>query len=171
MSRKDPEDAILDLALNENLELGITLSVINVNKDVVHKILQLPNTLIGLSDAGAHVAQHCDAGLPSYLLSEWIRERDALSLEEGVRRLTSEPADFLNLTCKGRLKVGNDADLVAFDPQRIRPLPPEWCNDLPGGQPRLIEASEGIEYTIVNGHVLFAGNEYQGGMPGRVLRS
>jgi len=168
---KDPADTILDLALSEDLELGITLSVINVNKDVVHKILQLPNTLVGLSDAGAHVAQHCDAGLPSYLLAEWVRERSALSLEEGVRRLTSEPADFLSLTGKGRLKPGNDADLVVFDPDRIRPLPPEWSNDLPGGQPRLIERSEGIEYTIVNGHVLFAGDEYQGGMPGRVLRS
>jgi N-acyl-D-amino-acid deacylase len=168
---KDPEETILDLALSEDLELGITLSVINVNKDVVHKILQLPNTLVGLSDAGAHVAQHCDAGLPSYLLAEWVRDRRALSLEEGVRRLTSEPADFLSLTGKGRLKPGNDADLVVFDPDRIRPRPPEWSNDLPGGQPRLIERSEGIEYTIVNGHVLFAGDEYQGGMPGRVLRS
>jgi N-acyl-D-aspartate/D-glutamate deacylase len=168
---KDPEDTILDLALSEDLGLGITLSVINVNKDVVHKILQLPNTLVGLSDAGAHVAQHCDAGLPSYLLSEWVRERNALSLEEGVRRLTSEPADFLSLTGKGCLKPGNDADLVIFDPKRIRPLPPEWCNDLPGGQARLIERSDGIEYTIVNGHLLFAGDEYQGGMPGHVLRS
>jgi N-acyl-D-amino-acid deacylase len=171
MLHKDPEDAILDLALSEDLKLGITLSVINVNKDVVHKILQLPNTLVGLSDAGAHVAQHCDAGLPSYLLSEWVRERKALSLEEGVRRLTSEPADFLSLTSKGRLKPGNDADLVLFDSARIRPLPPQWCNDLPGGLPRLIERAEGIEYTIVNGHLLFAGDEYQGGMPGRVLRS
>jgi N-acyl-D-amino-acid deacylase len=168
---KDPEDAILDLALSEDLELGITLSVINVNKDVVHRILQLPNTLVGLSDAGAHVAQHCDAGLPSYLLSEWVRERNTLSLEEGVRRLTSEPADFLSLTRKGRLKPGNDADLVVFDPERIRPLPPEWSNDLPSGQARLIERSEGIEYTIVNGHLLFAGDQYQGVMPGRVLRS
>jgi N-acyl-D-aspartate/D-glutamate deacylase len=171
MLHKEPEDAILDLALSEDLELGITLSVINVNKDVVHKILQLPNTLVGLSDAGAHVAQHCDAGLPSYLLSEWVRERHSLSLEEAVRRLTSEPADFLTLAGKGRLKQGNDADLVVFDPAHIRPLPPEWCNDLPGGRPRLIERSEGIEYTIVNGHVLFAGDQYQGGMPGRVLRS
>ena len=168
---KDPEDTILDLALSEDLELGITLSVINVNKDIVHQILQLPNTLVGLSDAGAHVAQHCDAGLPSYLLSEWVRERNALSLEVAVRRLTSEPADFLSLSGKGRLKPGNDADLVVFDPKRIRPLPSEWSNDLPGGQARLIERSEGIEYTIVNGHILFAGSEYQGGMPGRVLRS
>ncbi|MGH6738100.1 MAG: amidohydrolase family protein, partial [Bradyrhizobium sp.] len=162
---------LLDLGLDENLALGITLSVINVNKDVVHKLLQLPNTLIGLSDAGAHVAQHCDAGLSSYLLSEWVRERGTLSLEEGVRRLTSEPADFLGLRTRGRIKPGLEADLVLFDADRIRPLPPEWVNDLPGKQPRLIERAEGIEYTLVGGQPLFAHDAYQGGMPGEVLRS
>jgi N-acyl-D-amino-acid deacylase len=169
--RKDPEDALLDLGLDEDLALGITLSVINVNKEIVHKLLQLPNTLIGLSDAGAHVAQHCDAGLSSYLLSEWVRERGALTIEEGVRRLTSEPAEFLGLHSRGRIKAGFEADLVLFDADRIRPLPPEWVNDLPGKQPRLIERAEGIEYTIVGGQVLFAGDNYQGGMPGKVLRS
>ncbi len=168
---KDPEDALLDLGLDEDLALGITLSVINVNKDVVHKLLQLPNTLIGLSDAGAHVAQHCDAGLSSYLLSEWVRERGTLTLEEGVRRLTSEPADFLGLRTRGRIVPGHEADLVLFDADRIRPLPPEWVNDLPGKQPRLIERAEGIEYTIVGGQPLFVHDAYQGGMPGKVLRS
>jgi len=168
---KDPEDALLDLGLAEDLALGITLAVINTNKDVVHKLLQLPNTLIGLSDAGAHVAQHCDAGLPSYLLSEWVRERGALTLEEGVRRLSSEPADFLGLRTRGRLAPGLEADLVLFDANRIRPLPPQWVNDLPGKQPRLIERAEGIEYTIVGGQVLFAHDTWQGGMPGKVLRS
>jgi N-acyl-D-amino-acid deacylase len=171
MLHKDAEDALLDLGLDEDLAMGITLSVINVNKEIVHKILQLPNTLIGLSDAGAHVAQHCDAGLPSYLLSEWVRERGTLTLEEGVRRLTSELADFMNLRTKGRIKPGNDADLVVFDRGRIRALPPEWIDDLPGGQPRLIERAEGIELTVVNGEVLFAHGDYQGGLPGKVLRS
>jgi N-acyl-D-amino-acid deacylase len=168
---RDPEDALLDLGLEDDLALGITLSVINVNKDVVHKLLQLPNTLIGLSDAGAHVAQHCDAGLPSYLLAEWVRERRALTLEEGVRRLTSEAADFLGLGTRGRIKPGLQADLALIDPERIRPLPPELVNDLPGKQPRLIERAEGIEYTIVGGEVLFAHDAYQGGKPGKVLRS
>ena len=171
MQHKAPEDAILDLGLDEDLALGITMSVINVNKDIVEKIMRLPNTLVGLSDAGAHVAQHCDAGLPSYLLSEWVRERGTLTLENGVRRLTSEIADFLDLGSKGRIEVGKDADLVMFDPDRIRALPPEWRNDLPGKQPRLIERSDGIEYTIVGGEVLFAHDQYQGGMPGKVIRS
>jgi N-acyl-D-aspartate/D-glutamate deacylase len=171
MTRKDAVDALLDLALDERMELGITLSVINVNPDVVGRLLRLPNTLIGLSDAGAHVAQHCDAGLTSYLLHEWVHRRGALTLEEGVRRLTSELADFLQLPAKGRLAPGADADLVIFDPAGIKPLKPEWVNDLPGGEPRLIERSEGIEYTIVGGEVLFARGEYQGGLPGRVLRA
>ncbi len=168
---KDAVDALLDLALDERMELGVTLSVINVNPDVVSRILKLPNTLIGLSDAGAHVAQHCDAGLTSYLLHEWVHRRGVLTLEEAVRRLTSELADFLELRTKGRLAPGMDADLVIFDPATIKPLKPEWVNDLPGGEPRLIERSEGIEYTIVGGEVLFAHDEYQGGLPGKVMRT
>jgi len=167
---KDPEDAILDLGLDENLALGITLSVINADPSIVSQIMQLPNTLIGLSDAGAHIAQHCDAGLPSYVLGECVRDRGIMTLEEGVRRLTSEIADFIDLPTRGRVRAGNAADLVLFDPARIRPLPPEWLDDLPGKQPRLIERAAGIEQTIVGGHVLFERNEYQGGLPGRVLR-
>jgi len=168
---KDAVDALLDLALDERMELGLTLSVINVNPDVVSRILKLPNTLIGLSDAGAHVAQHCDAGLTSHLLHEWVHRRGLLTLEEGVRRLTSELADFLELRTKGRLALGMDADLVIFDPATIKPLKPEWVNDLPGNQPRLIERAEGIEYTIVGGEILFALGEYQGGLPGKVMRT
>ncbi len=168
---KNAVDALLDLALEENMQLGITLSVINVNPDVVGEILKLPNSLIGLSDAGAHVAQHCDAGLTSYLLHEWVRRRGLLTLEEAVRRLTSEAADFLDLPAKGRLAPGMDADLVIFDPSSVRPLAPEWVNDLPGGAPRLIERAEGIEYTIVGGEVLFAHDQYQGGLPGKVIRA
>jgi N-acyl-D-aspartate/D-glutamate deacylase len=170
MLNKDPADAILDLAIDENLALGITLSVINADTAIVDQIMRLPNTLIGLSDAGAHVAQHCDAGLPSYVLGECIRERGVMSLEAGVRRLTSEIADFIDLPTRGRIRVGNAADLVLFDPARIRALPPEWLDDLPGGQPRLIERAAGIECTIVGGNLLFENDQYQGGLPGKVLR-
>ena len=91
-------------------------------------------------------------------------------LEVGVRRLTSEIADFLDMPTRGRIREGNAADLVLFDPDKIKALPPEWLDDLPGRQPRLIERAAGIENTIVGGHVLFERNEYQGGMPGKVLR-
>jgi N-acyl-D-aspartate/D-glutamate deacylase len=169
--RKDPVDALLDLVVDEQGALGVTVSIINSDPDEVGKLLTLPNVLVGLSDAGAHVDQHCEAGVPTYILHEWVRKRGVLSLEEGVRRVTSELADFLSLTTKGRIAPGMDADLVLFDPTTVKPLPAEWVNDLPGGKPRLIEQSEGVEYTIVGGEVLFAHNQYQGGRPGQILKS
>ena len=169
-TNSDPIDTILDLAIDENLEMGITLSVINTNPDEVRELITQPNCLIGLSDAGAHVDQHCDAGVPTYLLGEWVRKRQALTLEEGVRRLTSEPAAFLNQPKKGRIAPGLDADIVVFDPETIAPCPPEWVNDLPGEKPRLIEYSTGVQHTIVGGNIVFSDNAYQGGLPGAMLR-
>ncbi|MCS6927200.1 MAG: amidohydrolase family protein, partial [Candidatus Binatia bacterium] len=167
---RDPVDTILDLAIDEQLEMGISLSVINTNPDEVQELITHPHALIGLSDAGAHVDQHCDAGVPTYLLSEWVRKRQVLTLEEAVRRLTAEPAAFLGQPTKGTIAPGRDADLVVFDPDTIAPCPPEWVNDLPGGKPRLIERATGIAYTIVRGEVVFAGGAYQGGLPGQMMR-
>ena len=169
-TNSDPIDALLDLAIDENLEMGITLSVINTDPDEVRELITHPDCLIGLSDAGAHVDQHCDAGVPTYLLGEWVRKRGALTLEEGVRRLTSEPATFLSQPHKGRLAPGCDADLVIFDPDTIGPRPPEWVNDVPGDKPRLIEYATGVRNTIVGGKIVFSDNIHEGGLPGRVLR-
>jgi N-acyl-D-amino-acid deacylase len=170
LQHKHPVDAFLDLAIAENLELGITVQLINADQNAVAKLITQPEVMIGLSDAGAHVSQHCEAGSPTYMLREWVYKNPVLSLETAIKRVTSEPADFLGLSTKGRVRPGMDADLVVFDPATVGTQPLEWVNDLPGGAPRLIERSQGIIWSIIGGEVVFANNEYQGVMPGRVLK-
>ncbi|MBV8454311.1 MAG: amidohydrolase family protein, partial [Deltaproteobacteria bacterium] len=170
LQRKHPVDAFLDLAIAENLELGITVQLINADQSAVARLISRPEVMIGLSDAGAHVSQHCEAGSPTYMLREWVYKNPVMSLETAVKRVTSEPADFLGLRNKGRIHPGMDADLVVFDPATVGTQPLEWVNDLPGGAPRLIERSQGIIWSIIGGEVVFANNEYQGVMPGQVLK-
>ena len=170
LQHKHPVDAFLDLAIAENLELGITVQLINADQNAVARLISRPEVMIGLSDAGAHVSQHCEAGSPTYMLRAWVYKNPVMSLETAVKRVTSEPADFLGLRNKGRIRAGMDADLVVFDPAKVGTQPPEWVNDLPGGAPRLIERSQGILWSIIGGEVVFANNEYQGVMPGQVLK-
>jgi N-acyl-D-amino-acid deacylase len=169
MVNKDAVDAILDLAIDEDLETGFLMAGGNSNLDLLAKAIQLPNVMIGLSDAGAHVDQLCNAGITTYLLHEWVNKRHVLTLERAVQRLTSEPAAFFGFSNKGRIAAGFDADMVLFDPEAVRLCPQERTNDLPGGKVRIIERSEGFACTIVGGEVVFDHNEYQGVLPGRVI--
>jgi N-acyl-D-aspartate/D-glutamate deacylase len=169
MVNKDPVDAILDLAIDEDLETGFLMAGGNSDLSLLAKAIQLPNVMIGLSDAGAHVDQLCNAGITTYLLHEWVNKRHVLTLERAVQRVTSEPAAFFGFSNKGRIAAGFDADMVLFDPEAVRLCPQERTNDLPGGKVRIIERSEGFACTIVGGEVVFDHNEHQGVLPGRVI--
>jgi len=166
---KDPIDTILDLAVDEDLEAGFRFLGGNADARLISKVVQAPHVLVGLSDAGAHIDQLCNAGVPSYVLEEWVQKRRVLSLEQAVRRLTAEPAEFFGFETKGRIAAGMDADLVLFEPERVKLCPQEWTTDLPGGRARIIERAEGFAYTIVGGQIVFDHNEYQGTLSGQVL--
>src|SRR5262249_23534149 len=124
-----------------------------LNDDVVEigRLLNDRRLLLGLSDAGAHLTQLCDANFSTYLLGYWVREREALSLELAIWRLTAHPAQLFGLRARGVVPPGMAADLVAFDPETVGTLPAERVRDLPGGAERLIARSTGIEHIWVNG--------------------
>jgi N-acyl-D-aspartate/D-glutamate deacylase len=168
---KDPIDAFLDLAIADRLELMFDLQALNFELEGVKNLVSDDRFLIGLSDGGAHVDMLCDAGYATYLLGRWVRQHQVLSLEEGVRRLTSVPADFFGIPKRGRIAQGLVADLTLFDPETIDAKDPEYVWDLPGGGKRFVAKSTGIKATIVSGQVLYLDGEYQGGLPGKVLRS
>jgi N-acyl-D-amino-acid deacylase len=167
----DPADTILDLALADGLETLFDFPVMNQDPEGVKPLVTDPRFLIGLSDGGAHVDQLCDAGYATYLLGKWVRERGALTLEDGVRRLTSEVAAFFGIRGRGVIAPGKAADLVLFDPDTVDDASPEYVRDLPGGGKRLVARARGVHATIVNGRLLYQDDVHRGAWPGTVLRS
>ena len=169
---KDGVDAFLDLTLTDNLELEFTMTSFNTRVDRMAELLNNPAILIGLGDGGAHVDMLCDSGYPTYLLGTWVREREVLTLQEAVRRMTSDPADFFGIRDRGRLMKGLAADITIFDPATVgSPNRGERRYDLPGGGKRMVMPSRGIRTTMVNGVTTYADGELVGSRAGKVLRS
>ena len=169
----DPLDFMFDLAIEENLETAFLGKFLNVGDEGVGELLRHEHGVVSLSDAGAHLIYMCDAGYGLHLLSKWVRELGVFSLQEGVRRLTSHPADLYGIKGRGRLTPGSHADVVMFDPATISVGEPQRISDLPGGGPRTIRKPTGIHGVWINGKQVHDGNEYveYGKGPGHVLRN
>jgi N-acyl-D-aspartate/D-glutamate deacylase len=169
-----PVDLMLDLALASDLETRFRLAILNTDPAVVAELLVHPATMLGLSDAGAHASQLCDACAPTELLGTWARERGTLTLEEAVRRLTGQPAAVFGLRDRGRLAVGFAADVAVFDAAAVGcgPLRRVW--DFPAGADRLVSDARGIRAVVVNGvPIRIEGRDTvdpEGPLPGRLLR-
>jgi len=142
----------------------------NHNLDEVGELIAHPHTVVAISDSGAHVAQIMDASVPTYLLAHWVRRERVLTWEQGVRKLTFDPAMIWGFPDRGLVREGYKADLVVFDPRTISPGMPVAANDLPAGALRLKQKADGILATVVNGEVLMRENEHTGALPGQVLR-
>src|SRR5919106_1392023 len=109
------------------------------------EILKSLITLVGQSDAGAHFVYHAGYGYATRFLGYWIRERNVMSLEEGIRKLTFMVASLFGLDDRGLIRNGMAAGLVLFDPATVRECEPEMVNDLPGGEKRLRHRANGIK--------------------------
>ena len=170
----DPADLLLDLALEAGLTARFRVAVLNTDEDDVAEVLTDPHTVLGLSDAGAHASQLCDACFSTHLLGHWTRDRKVLSLEQAVHMLTQRPAEVFGLTDRGLLAVGRPADAVVFDPATVGASGLRRVSDLPTGAERLVADAFGIDAVLVNGSVIRRAGvdalDATGPLPGRLLR-
>ncbi len=150
----DPFDLLLDLALAEPSLRAIRVRAVlaNDDEDAIAVLLAEPGCTLGLSDAGAHVTQLCDAPQGTDLLSRWVRDKGVLTLEQAVHKLTQVQADLFGLADRGVLAEGKAADIVVFDPDTVAPGPLRRVNDFPAGAERLTaDQPIGMHHLLVNG--------------------
>ena len=170
-AKQDPLDFMFDLALSENLDTVFTATLLNSDENAVGRMLNHPNSLISLSDAGAHLTFFNDAAFGLHLMGHWARTLGKMTLAEAVRRLTSHSASVYGIKERGWLKAGYAADLLLFDPLTVGRGPKRRVNDLPGGAGRLHTDAVGVHGVWVNGEQVA---NQQGAMshtkPGRLLR-
>jgi N-acyl-D-aspartate/D-glutamate deacylase len=166
----DPVEALIAVALERDLGAFFVQPLFNENLDDVLEMMKHPRSVVTFSDSGAHVSQIMDSSLQTQVLAYWVRRRAALTLEEGVRMLSFEPASAWGFHDRGLLREGLAADVIVFDPDRVAPVLPEVVNDLPAGARRLRQKSTGLSASIVNGQIVLRDGEHTGAYPGRVLR-
>ena len=165
----DPVEVMMDLII-ENDDLAFVQPLVNEKPDDVLSMLKNPRTLATFSDSGAHVCQEMGSSLQTHMLSYWVRQREAFTLEEAVRKLTFDNASAWEMHDRGLLRAGMNADIVVFDADCIQPRLPTVETDLPGGARRLVQKADGIAATIVNGAVTLDNGEATGALSGHVIK-
>jgi N-acyl-D-aspartate/D-glutamate deacylase len=166
----DPVEVMIDLALESDFRQVFLQVIQQRHEDQVLELLKHPRNIMTFTDAGAHVSQIMDSSLSTHLLSYWVREKEAFTLEEAVRMLTLAPATAWGLHDRGLLREGMVADLNVFDPATVASALPTVEHDLPGGGTRLVQRSVGYLATITNGQVVFDRGGATGALPGQLIR-
>jgi N-acyl-D-aspartate/D-glutamate deacylase len=172
----DPFDVLLDLALDEpDLALRVRAVVANDEIEGVTTLLREDGCVLGLSDAGAHVGQLCDAPLPTDLLGNWVRARGTISLEQAVYKLTGEPAGLFGFADRGVLRPGAWADITIFEPDTVGPGPLRRLRDFPADGERLTaDQPTGVRAVYVGGRAVVEANAIteaaRADPPGQVVR-
>jgi N-acyl-D-amino-acid deacylase len=165
-----PVEAMIDLALETDFDQFFIQPVSTADEDQLLAVMTHPRTAMTFSDSGAHVSQVVDCSIQTHLLGYWVRQRQAVSLEEAVRMITWAPASAWGVPGRGMLKPGFAADINIIDPDRVAPTMPRLVHDLPAGERRLVQKAAGIEATIVNGEVAFVKGEHTGATSGKLVR-
>jgi N-acyl-D-amino-acid deacylase len=165
-----PVEAFIDLALETEGRLLLSMPILNQDAEAIGAMLADPVVMIGLGDAGAHCGLTMDASAPTYLLSYWARERGALSVEEAVRRITTDTARTFGIADRGEIRAGAFADLNVIDLDDLGLPVPDYAHDFPHGAGRFRQGAFGYDATIVNGRVFMQRGRHTGELAGRLLR-
>ncbi len=168
--KQHPAETMIELALERHMDMFFLQPVANEDQDYALELMQHPRTVTTFSDSGAHVSQLMDSSLQTHVLSHWVREKGAFTLEQAVRMLSYVPATQWGFSDRGLIREGLAGDLVVFDPDTIAAEMPEVVDDLPSGARRLIQQTRGIAATVVNGEVLLRDGKHTGALPGQLLR-
>ena len=166
-----PVELMIDMALERDLKMFFRQPIANEDQAQVLDMMKHPRSVITFSDSGAHVSQIMDSSLQTHLLSYWVREKQAMTLEDAIKQITYNTATMWGLHDRGLLREGMAADLVVFDADTIGAKMPEVVYDLPASARRLKQTADGILNTVVNGEILLTNNDHSGAVPGRLLRS
>ncbi|HUI25267.1 MAG TPA: amidohydrolase family protein [Candidatus Kryptonia bacterium] len=171
-----PEEVVFDWMLERDgrqLLFAPLANYVDGNFDALREMMLHPRTVIGLSDGGAHCGLICDASMPTYLLTHWVRDRtrgERIPLEQAVRLQTANTAAVYGISDRGTLEVGKKGDVNVIDLDALRLHAPEMVFDLPAGGRRLIQKVEGYRATVVSGEVTFEHGEATGARPGGLVR-
>ena len=170
---RDPWDVVCDLAVSDRLRTIFWTTGRMAPASARQRVdtLRDPRVLIGGSDAGAHLDRMCGARYPTKFLASYVREAQAMALEEAVHLLTEVPARYFGLRDRGTIAVGRHGDVVVFDAATVDADRIVSVADLPGGADRLTSHAVGIDYVLVNGEVLVDHGETTGARSGTLLRA
>ena len=167
---RDGLNVFLDLALEEDLETRFAHITTQGDPAAVCEILKHPSVMVGQSDAGAHMGYDARFGYCTAFLGRWVRDHGIMPLEEAVSKLTFRVASIFGFGDRGLIRPGFAADMVVFDPATINTLEPEYVQDLPAHETRMIQRSSGVHHTVVNGEIVIENGAATGACPGQVLR-
>lgn len=164
-------EAFINLNLETNGRVVFYYAFLNQRLDPIEYMMSKPVVAMGLADSGAHVGQIMDASQPTWLLAYWVREREMLTVEDAIRRWTSDTADLFGIENRGRLQIGAFADINVIDLERLGMEVPNYQYDFPGGAGRYVQRAEGFKHTIVNGKHFMTDGVHTGELAGVTLRS
>jgi N-acyl-D-aspartate/D-glutamate deacylase len=172
---RTPEEVAYDYILEDGQYLYFpVVNYTTGDHGPIFEMLNDPGCLLGLSDGGAHCTSIVDAGVPTYMLTHWTRDRERgpkVPLELIVKRQTSETAEFFGLRDRGRLTPGLRADVNLIDHARLQVTKPEIVHDMPADGRRFVQKVDGYRATLVAGQPIFERGEHTGALPGKLVRA